>query len=227
MYNKIFGLLLLATIALGSCNGNTEKEENKSDSTQITAVDTNAIATDTISKIDSTLTKGETLSEAILAIIHAYTTNDNKKLNAYIDKEIGFYSIYRPGVQEIYVHAKQIDFDQPIPSYYHYSKYQVKEKLKFAKLPTYDCGKEIWSKKGLYCDNKNHPTELSRTAMYMNEFLDSKIADTEIQYLKQLESKSYRVILTEGDEPLIFHITRSSEKWILTVLDRAYGGCDA
>lgn len=227
MFKKIFGLLFLFSAMCMSCNRTAEKNDQAADTISPILLDTKALQLDTLAtNVDSSITE-ETLQDAILAITHAFNSNNSKALNAYIDKKIGFYTIYRPGVQEVYQHATKIDFNRPIPEYYPYSKSDFKGKLTFAQLPIYDCGKEVWSKKGLFCDQKKHPHELAQTAKYMNDLLDSNIPASTIQTLKQLEAQSYRVILTEGDEPLIFHITRNSEKWILTVLDRAYGGCDA
>ncbi|UIR55687.1 hypothetical protein LZQ00_15630 [Sphingobacterium sp. SRCM116780] len=226
MLRRIFGLCLIFVVLLASCNRTAEKKERQLDSIDTIAKDTLVKPVDSVSIPEET-SKGESLQQAISAITHAYNTQDTKTLNQYIDNKIGFYTIYRPGVQEIYVHASAIDFNHPIPDYYPYPKSNFSGKVIFGQLPIYDCGKESWNKKGLFCNNKQHPTALSHTAKYMNEILESKISETEMQKLKALEAKSYRVILAEKNASFVFHITQSGDKWILTVIDRAYGGCDA
>lgn len=220
-------LYLVVIILLGSCSRKAEKQADKLNPIDTVSKDTIAVKVDTIPAVEQKKPEAETLEQVILGIKTAFTTHDNTKIAQYIDKSLGFYTIYRPGVQEIYVHATTLDFKKPIPEYYPYSKSNYKGNVVFGQLPIFDCGKGMWNKKGLFCNDKAHPAELSRTAKYMNEFQESKISDSEIQKLKQIESKSHRVILTEGDEPLIFYLTKQGEKWVLTVLDRAYGDCDA
>lgn len=227
MSKRFISLFIIFITVFASCNRTADKKENQVDTTDKILIDTISKPIDTISAVQIDSVQVETLQQAILNITRAYTSHDSKTLNQYIDNKIGYYTIYRPGVQEVYVHDTKIDFNKPIPDYYQHTKSIFSGKLIFAQLPIYDCGKESWSKKGLFCNNKQHPTELSRTAKYMNELQDAKISATEIQKLKDLESKSYRVILADENNPLVFHITKNGEKWILTVLDRAYGGCDA
>lgn len=227
MFNKILAFTLLSIIFLSSCNRTADNKESQRDSIDAIAPDSLSTIVDSIDiPIDET-TQEESLDLAIAKITQAFKTQNSKMLNDYIDKTVGFYTLYRPGVQAIYVHATSFDFNRPIPDYYPYTSSSFSGKVTFGPLPTYDCGKEAWSKKGLFCNNKQHPTELSHTAKFMNEILDSKISASEIQKLKALEAKSYRVILTDKNAPLIFHITSRNGKWIFTVLDRAYGGCDA
>jgi hypothetical protein len=54
------------------------------------------------------------------------------------------------------------------------------------------------------------PNELSQTAKFMNEIFDAKINNTELQRLRNIESKSYRAIMTsnEHEEPFVFHVTK-------------------
>lgn len=227
MLKKIMGLLFISIILLGSCNRTAEKKESQQDPIDTTTQDSLPRVTDYVPVAQQEIAQDEPLDVAISKIVRAYNMQDSKTLNSYIDKKIGFYTIYRPGVQAIYVHASAIDFNHPIPDYYPYSQSNFSGKVMFGTLPIYDCGKESWTKKGLFCNNKQHPTELSHTAKFMNEILDAKISDAEIQKLKALDAKSYRVILTDKNAPLIFHITKQGKQWVLTVLDRAYGGCDA
>jgi len=227
MLKKIMGLLFLSIILFDSCNRTVDKKEREQDSTDTIISDSLPKVIDSIAVPQQEIAQDEPIDMAISKIVSAYNKQDSKALNSYIDKTIGLYTIYRPGVQAIYVHATSLDFNHPIPEYYPYSPSNFSGKVTFGILPVYDCGKEAWNKKGLFCNNKQHPTELSQTAKFMNEILDSKISGAEIQKLKALDAKSYRVILTDKNAPLIFHITKQGKQWVLTVLDRAYGGCDA
>lgn len=227
MLKNIMVLLFISIIVLGSCNRTADKKESQQDSIATTTADSLPNVMDTLAVPKQEIAQEESIDRAISNIVRAYSMQDSKALNSYIDKTIGLYTIYRPGVQAIYVHATSIDFNHPIPEYYPYPKPNLSGKVTFGILPVYDCGKEAWNKKGLFCNNKQHPTELSQTAKFMNEILEAKISDAEIQKLKALEAKSYRVILTDKNAPLIFHITKQSNRWVLTVIDRAYGSCDA
>ena len=227
LVKKILGVWLIAVFLFSSCNRTAEKKESQLDSIDTIAKDTLPIPSDSTDTIQEQAPQGESLDAAIMNIIQAFNKQDSKALNNYIDKTVGYYTIYRPGVQAIYTHAVAFDFNHPIPDYYPYPHTNFLGKVTIGQLPVYDCGKEAWNKKGLFCNNKQHPTELSHTAKFMNEISDAKISNAEIQKLKALEAKSYRVILTDKNAPLIFHITNKNGKWMFTVLDRAYGGCDA
>jgi hypothetical protein len=227
MIKKILSVCFIAIFLLSSCNRTAEKKESQLDSIDTTTQDSLPVPQDSMIDIPEEAPQSESLALAITKIIQAFHTQNSRELNNYIDKTVGFYTIYRPGVQAIYTHASAIDFNHPIPEYYPYPQTNFSGKVIFGQLPIYDCGKETWNKKGLFCNNKQHPTELSHTAKFMNEISDAKISNTEIRKLKALEAKSYRVILTDKNAPLIFHLTNQNGKWIFTVLDRAYAGCDA
>lgn len=227
MVKKILGIWFIAVFLLSSCNRTAEKKESQMDSIDTTVIDTRPIPSDSLNAIQEDAPLGESLDAAVMNIVAAFNKQDSNALNDYIDKTVGYYTIYRPGVQAIYTHAATFDFNHPVPDYYPYPHTSFSGKLTLGQLPIYDCGKETWNKKGLFCNNKQHPTELSHTAKFMNEISDAKISNAELKKLKDLEAKSYRVILTDKNAPLIFHITKKDDKWIFTVLDRAYSGCDA
>ena len=227
MRNLFFFVLICLSIGVISCRNN--KKEDKA-----VKIAQDSIPLDTISKPD-TIEKEvkkedtETLEEVLEKIAKAYTDQDSKTINNYIHPKLGIYIIYRPGALDSYVHQSNFNFSKPVPEYHSYEKLNYKGPLKAGKLPVFDCGTMKWDKLGFFYDKKSRPNELSQTAKFMNEILDAKINKTELQRLRNIETRSYRAIMTsnESEEPFVFHVTKEGEKWYITVIDRAYAGCDA
>lgn len=227
MRNLFFFVLICITMGMMSCRNN--KKEDKA-----IKIAQDSVQTDTLSKTDTTTMdvkkeKIETLEEVLEKIGKAYVDQDNKTINNYIHAKLGLYIIYRPGALDSYVHQYSFNFSKPVPEYHSYEKLSDKGPLKSDKLPVFDCGTMKWDKLGFYYDRKTRPNELSQTAKFMNEILDAKITQKELQQLRNIETRSYRAIMTsnEGEEPFVFHLTKEGEKWYITVIDRAYAGCDA
>ncbi|WP_293943296.1 MULTISPECIES: hypothetical protein [unclassified Sphingobacterium] len=227
MRNLFFFVLICISIGVFSCRNN--KKEDKA-----VKIVQDSIPLDTISKPD-TLEKEvkkedtETLEQVLEKIAKAYIDQDSKTINNYIHPKLGIYIIYRPGALDSYVHQNNFNFSKPVPEYHSYEKLSYKGPLKTGKLPVFDCGTMKWDKLGFFYDKKSRPNELSQTAKFMNEILDAKITGNELQRLRNIEVRSYRAIMTsnESEEPFVFHVTKEGEKWYITVIDRAYAGCDA
>lgn len=203
-------------LTLISCNQEGKTSGEKTIDTIVT------VEVDTL--VDSTSDK---LAEVIYAFVEAYKSKSNEKVNRLISPDLGLKVIYRPGVSDAFTHVKAFDFSNPIPSFYGYETVKNNApKLTYSKLPSFDCGTEKWSKKGMFCDTLKHPTQLSDIAMFEKEFEPGKYSSAEIKAIKEAESTSYRVIVTT-EHPLVFHVQKYKDVWYVTVLDRAYAGCDA
>lgn len=166
------------------------------------------------------------LTETITRFVRAYNSQDSQKTNAVIHPETGLYVIYRPGAIDRYEHIDRLDFDHPIPSVRKHASFENNYALTFESAPKFSCETEKWNKEGFFCDTTAHPNRLGFLADFLNEHNESDISDEEIKQFHELEGESYQVILTT-DEPLIFHVTRLGDGWYVTLLDRAYGSCDA
>ncbi|TJY67875.1 hypothetical protein FAZ19_01015 [Sphingobacterium alkalisoli] len=208
LFFTISGVLIL----LSACNQNKSKEQETQDSTYI--------------KAPQTMEEVQQLSEVVTRFVRAYINQDNEKANALIHPKLGFTVIHRPGVADVFTKVDSIDFGTPVPAHFPYPTFSNDYVLTFETLPTFDCGTEKWSKEGFFCDTTAHPDQLSRIALFQREFNQEEFSDAEIDAIKNAERKSYRVILTAKD-PLIFHLQHEEGVWYITVLDRAYAGCDA
>lgn len=164
--------------------------------------------------------------KVIHAFVGAFSKKDATLINALIHPELGMKIIFRPGVSDRFYQVENIDFFKPVPEYYPYPDIKNKFELHYEKLPEFDCGTEKWNKQGLFCDSTQNPKQLSEIISFEKEFEPNNYPDSYEKEIQELERDSYRVILT-GENPLIFHIKRYNGKWYITVLDRAYAGCDA
>ncbi|WP_140936776.1 hypothetical protein [Sphingobacterium lumbrici] len=208
---SLFFTIFCVMLLFSCCNQNKSKEQGAQDSTQI--------------KVPQSEEEIEQLSEVITRFVRAYINQDNQKANALIHPELGLTVIHRPGVADVFTRVDSIDFAHPIPEYFPYPTFSNDYALTFESLPTFDCGTEKWTKEGFFCDTTSHPDQLSRIAAFQKEFNQQEFSEAQIEKIKDTEKKSYRVILTSS-EPLIFHLQQQEGVWYITVLDRAYAGCD-
>lgn len=205
----LFAVLLI----FGACNGGNNKTDTD---TQDSIVHTAPATAEDVQDI----------SEVITRFVRAYASRDNEKANKLIHPDLGLSIIYRPGAADNFVHRDSIDFASPVPSHYSYPRLENKYALTFEKLPVFSCDDFKWDKEGFVCDTTSHPSQLTQIALFANEFNDGEYSAADLDKIKQHENQSFRVIVT-ADEPLIFHIQQYDGAWYVTVLDRAYGGCDA
>lgn len=201
-----FSLVLVLSV---SCR-ETKKQQEETKDTLATVVD---------SPLDS-----PSMQDVILGFVAAYNDQDTAKLNAYIHPDLGLYIIYTPGVGDVYQKVQGLDFKNPVPEHFPYNKVNHDYSLRFESLPEFDCSKDRWTKKGFFCDSTATPDQLALILDFKKDY--ESIPKAETEQIKMIEKDSYRVILTKNDN-LIFHIKRYKDAWYVTVLDRAYGWCDA
>ncbi|HLS93922.1 hypothetical protein BC792_11826 [Sphingobacterium allocomposti] len=198
--------LILACVSCTSSNKKTEEKKDSTENTQIPSAETQQI------------------TETITRFTRAYISQDNQKANALIHPDLGLYVIYRPGAADTYERVDSIDFQKPLPTHFPYTTFENEYVLRFDKLPVYDCGGEKWDKLGFFCDTTEQAIQLTRIAEFRQEF--GEVGDDELKTITEIEKDSFRVILTKN-ENLIFHVKKYNGAWYVTVLDRAYGWCDA
>ncbi len=210
---RFSAVVVLFVLLFASCGqGGKKQEEEKKDSVE--------------QVLPVTAEERNELSEVITKFVRAYENKDGGKVNKLIHPELGFNVIYRPGASDTFVKVDSIDFAKAIPEYYPYSSIKNEYALTFAKLPEFDCGTEKWTKQGFFCDTTSHPNQLSNIVAFEKEFDQSLFSESQLEELEKSEAESFRVIVTL-DVPLVFHVQRYKGNWYVTVLDRAYAGCDA
>jgi len=195
-----------------SCNQPNNKQKENKDSVA------NPLRVDVIANNE--------VQHLIDSFVKAYEQRNDAAVNQLIHPDLGLTIIYRPGVADTFTKIETFDFKKPIPAYYAYPEAKSSYNLTFDKLPDYDCATEKWNKVGLYCDTTVRPVQLSQIVAFELEFEPHKYAKEQISEIQKSEKDSYRVILT-GENPLVFHLQKYNDNWYVTVLDRAYGGCDA
>lgn len=207
-----FLLSLVALLFFTRCNQPSNTNTQQKDSIVAVPLDTMAQANE--------------MERVIHAFVKAYEEKSNAQANALINSDLGLTVIYRPGVSDTFSKINSLDFSKPMPDHYLYPTLKNNYPLSYGRLPVYDCGTEKWNKVGLYCDTISRPNQLSTIIAFESEFEPKKYPKGLIKEVANSEKESYRIILT-GDNPLIFHIQQYNGDWYVTVLDRAYAGCDA
>jgi hypothetical protein len=166
----LFVLLIFA--ACNNRNKNTEADSNQ----------------DSISgTVPITAEQVQDISEVITRFVRAYSNKDNEKANRLIHPQLGLYIIYRPGAADSFMHTDSLDFNNPMPNYYPYPDFENEYALTFEELPVFSCNDFTWNKQGLFCDTTTRPTQLTRIALFENEFNEGAYSATE---LRQLEDKA-------------------------------------
>lgn len=175
------------------------------------------------------------LETTVQKVLQGFQKQDSSTINTLIHKDIGLYVVFRVGVPNVYAQVDGLDFHAPIPGYLPYSSLSNqtlranRKVTRYGKLPQFNCDTESWSQNGLSVGNLGQETDLlSDIAMFAKQYDSAEISDEEIATLKNLESKSRRVVLTSqnGDE-LVFHLSHIEGRWYLTLLDRVTSDCSA
>lgn len=187
---------------------------------------TDVVQDSTVGFMPTTHEEVQGISEVITRFVRAYASRDNGKANRLIHPDLGLYIIYRPGVADSFIRIDSLDFNAPIPDYYPFPSLQIEHASTFDQLPVFSCDDFTWDKAGFICDTSSHPLQLMQIALFENEFNEGTYSTTDIKYLEDKAKNSFRVIVT-AEDPLIFHVQYYEGAWYVTVLDRAYAGCDA
>lgn len=168
------------------------------------------------------------LDLSITEIIKAFDSKDSAMINQYVHPDYGVFILFRMGIIDQYKEVDKLDFDKPVPGYLPYSDFKIDLNIRFQKLPKFDCGSEEWSKQGLYCDTTKIDNLLSQTEINLKEFIGKEISEDVVSRLKDIESRSYRVVLADSDGgELIFYVTLIDGRWYFTILDRVSSDCSA
>ncbi len=210
---KIIVVVFVSLLILSACNRSNKKtSENPQDSVS-------HILSNDVEELQD-------LSEVITRFVRAYASQDEAKLNSLLHAELGLTIIYRPGASDNFITVDSIDLAHPVPDYYPYPSLENTYALTFGSLPKFDCGTEKWDKQGLVCDTTIHPTQLTQIALFEKEFNEATYSRVALEEIRNRENASFRVIVT-AKNPLVFHVQKYKGRWYVSVLDRAYGGCDA
>jgi hypothetical protein len=102
------------------------------------------------------------------------------------------------------------------------------DRVKYAKLPSYNCANEKWSKTGAFVDTTRTNHLLSKTAKWLNKNFGEKISTKIISKFISLESISRRIVITDNKQnDLVFYLSFIDNKWRLTIIDKATCDCSA
>ncbi|UWX57052.1 hypothetical protein NY406_07410 [Chlorobaculum sp. MV4-Y] len=168
------------------------------------------------------------LDGAVAGVVSAFESGDAARLNRFVHPKQGVIVIYREGVFNVFRAVSGIDFKKPVPEYFPYPKIRGGAPLRYAALPVYDCGREAWSKTGLFCDPKYRDALLSTTAINLKKNGLREISPEMIARFRALEAKSIRVVLVDAaGNDLVFYMTKIDSRWYLTILDRVSSDCSA
>jgi hypothetical protein len=172
--------------------------------------------------------KEQKFSAAIKEVVQAFSRRDSGRLSKFIKKDIGVYQVDRIGVFDHYNHYKKLGFTDTTYSLalLTSSKGIKLLPLQYASLPTYDCGKEAWSKKGLFVDTTKTDHLLSEVSTFRNKHVPDNIPEQKIKFFFELETKSRRVVLYDHNgKELVFYLTYIGGNWFLTVIDNVTSDC--
>ena len=170
--------------------------------------------------------KEDAFAKTVKEVILKLSRRDSSGLSKFIDKKAGVYILLVIGTKETYEHFSTIGFsDTTYPNYPFYDNVKFST-IKYTSLPTFDCGTEKWTKKGLYVDTANVDHTVSKIAKWRNKNYQDNIPTTTISKFIDLEKKSRRVVVADNNgKELIFYLTYLNSKWMLTVIDKATCDC--
>ena len=172
--------------------------------------------------------KEEAFTKTVKQIIIAFSRQDSAGVAKYIHKKIGVYQLDRKGVFDDYNHFKAISFsDESYPQVLFTSSKNIQQlSLQYAKLPYWDCDREIWTKKGLFVDTTKIDHSLSQICKERNKGIPDHIPNKTINYFYELEKKSRRIVLFDYHKKgLVFYLSYTNGIWFLTIVDYASSDC--
>ena len=173
-------------------------------------------------------TKEKRFRIAVQQIIIAFSKQDSATISKYVNKKIGLYQLDRVGVFDQYHHFKTLSFSDTT---YPQVLLRQSEKvdllpLRYANLPTWDCEKEEWSKKGLFVDTTKIDHLLSKICKDRNKYRPDNIPNKTIQFFYDLEIKSRRMVLYDNaGRELVFYLSYLDDNWYLTIIDNVSSDC--
>ncbi len=174
-------------------------------------------------KIDS---KKE-LELEILKIISAFENKDEKTLNSYLDKDLGFYLVPGPGTLLHFEKSEKIDFSNDYISYHEFGKPGLGNyKIKYESFPRYDCENYTWDKYGIFVAKK-YGSVLTGIIENPQNLVEGKIyTKDEIESIRKVDKITKPVILTKKDGDISFGIAKFKDKYIITYFEIYQSYCD-
>jgi len=186
--------------------------------------------------------KQKELEKIIYQVIDCYNKKDYKKINKFINKEIGLFIIQSVGINPSIIKINPYYKSQDsiyisnllIPDLY---KNSLSEnfKIKYESYPTFEEGCEIPSKTGLFVNPKENDILVLKEAIdyYKWEennygFEKNKKWDEYLTTVNKIAPNTLKIIYAGNykDNPdseykkiFIFYLTFISNKWYLTILD--------
>jgi hypothetical protein len=168
--------------------------------------------------------------KAVKEVITAFKKKDNKVIKKYIDKENGVYILQRPGVFDNYYHYTSLDlttkeYPQSVAAYKGNTGFTLRYP---AKMPTYSCDTEKWSKTGAFADTSGKDKLLSTTAKNLVKYEVKEVPQKEIKKLEAFEKGARRIVFADGEtDYVVFYLVWRKSKWVLAIIDAVTGDCSA
>lgn len=172
-------------------------------------------------------TREQAFTLTVKQVVIAFSKQDSSTISKFINKKIGLYQLDRVGVFDHYNHFATLSFsDTTYPQIlFRETKGIQLFSVKYTKLPTWDCDKEAWSKKGLFVDTSETDHLLSKICKDRNKDVPGSISNKTIQYFYDLENKSRRIVLFDNKTELVFYLSYLNGKWFLTIIDNLSSDC--
>lgn len=148
----------------------------------------------------------------------------NKK---YIHPQYGIYEVFRIGTQDKVKHWKEIEIKTTALG----TIYQVMTNLNQENVSEkvidynvkFDCGTFEWDKEGMFITNKIIYPKISKIISNNQEI--QNYSKSSLEKINNIEKNSFRIVITESD--IIFYLTRISNKYYITLIDRVTTDCSA
>jgi hypothetical protein len=161
----------------------------------------------------------QSLDIAVVQVLEAFKTQDQKVINTLINQEIGLYIIFRRGIMDEFIHVDSINLKSPVPEYLPYDTVEKKYySLRYKKAPIFSCETEKWSDWGLIVDVDNRYNVLAGIATVQKEYNEINYTTEEIARYKNIDKQSLKVVATADN--FVFYMIFIDGKWYLSILDR-------
>lgn len=171
------------------------------------------------------LQKEEKFKQTSALVAKAFCERKFKLVNKHLDSK-GIYVLVRPGaIDRAELHEK-LDSSVMYLDSRDFGKWKT-QALQYGKMPSYDCDKMKWSRKGFFADTvkKYHP--VSNILKFENQYEEQGHSQKKMNGIKAIENTCRKIILSNNGDGLILYLRWNGSRWVIYILDMVETDCSA
>lgn len=171
------------------------------------------------------LQKEEKFKQTCTVVSKAFCEKKFKLVNKHLDSR-GIYVLVRPGAIDRAVLHEKLDSSVLYLDSRNFGKWK-NQALQYGKLPSFDCDKMQWNRRGFFADTvkKYHP--VSSILKFENQYEEGGHSQKKMNGIKAIENTCRKVVLSNNGDGLIIYLRWNGSRWVIYILDLVTTDCSA